>query len=178
MIEIAAENFERKNEINKLLKLSKDKEEIAKIGSEETKDGESIIHSNVYDDLKKIKDLHDTGVLTEEMYNSEKQRLTALLESSSIAKPEKPKYNVIIIREKKRTFGEYRTIAIIDGKKRKELDLDKVQTNILLPLGKHTIVFKRGAVRSKKLSFTISDGTKQKIYFTPNNFSISAALDN
>lgn len=85
------------------------------------------------------------------------------------------KYNVIIIREKGPRRGEANTYVYVDGNKQ-DADLDN-SILLNLPQGKHVIYFRRVALKSKKLEFTVRASQKYKVCVVPRTFSIDAGIE-
>lgn len=158
--EIAADGYLRKAEIDKLLKYTNTNDAPQVAAAPVASLAPSRDKSAVYDDLKKIKDLFDAGILTEEMYEKEKKELLDELSStpSAAAKaatvPTIP-HNLIIHREKKRPWGEDKVVIVLDGKRREDLDTDS-EVRLSVSPGSHSLQFRRGlAAKSQEYSVKI-----------------------
>lgn len=134
--------------------------------------------SDVYSDLKSIKELFDSGVITEEMYNEQREVLIAELsreKSATDVSTQTQQSNLIVSRMSRRPVGEAKTIVVIDGVQRKEFDIDNgFSTN--LSSGEHTILFKRAALKSNPIHITVTAGRKYKVVVNPKVLSIEASL--
>lgn len=127
--------------------------------------------SKVYDSLKKLKELFDDDVITQDIYDTERQKLLMQLESSAETIAPQRDYNIQIQRKKGRPKGEARTIIVIDNAKREDIDLDMV-CRILLPEGRHSICFERVAIKSKVFNINLTETNEVYIEFNPHTFSI------
>ncbi len=172
-MEIAAENSFKKKQIDQYMQYvrandSKSKQAFSSAVSINIRE-----KSAIFDDLKKIKDLFDSGVLTEEVYENEKKGLLDELAQAdqSVKVAAVPQNNLIIRRNKPRPKGEGKTVIFIDGIEKKEYDLDN-QVSILLPPGTHIVRFKRAAVKSKEYSIDITNDSVRNVVFSSNMFSI------
>ncbi len=132
--------------------------------------------SEIYSDLKSIKELYDSGVLSDDIYEEQKEKLLSELTSSdksdnSVAPSED---NLFIKRNGSRPVGEAHTIVYIDNVPHKEYDIDR-GVGIKLEPGTHTIYFKRAAVKSAPIEITIVSNEVYQIAFSAKVFSIDAA---
>ncbi len=83
--------------------------------------------------------------------------------------------NLFIERGRIRPTGEAKTILFINGEKIK-IDLDDPISTVL-PIGTHTIAFKRAACKSKPITITVKNKyDKFRIRFTPKTLSIQVEL--
>ncbi len=168
----------KKAEINRLLKLAQEDTQVPATvasGKDVTRTFSSTSardKSAIFVDLKTIKDLYDTGVLTLEQYEKERYELMKELEEIQSAS-EIP--NIRISRMQPRPNGEAKTVVYIDSIRRADLDLDK---EVILPIsaGEHTILFERVAIRSKKFTFEIKSGESCHIFFAPKFLSIAVDI--
>ena len=131
--------------------------------------------SDIYSDLKSIKELHDSGVLSDDIYEEQKEKLLSELTSSdksdNSAAPSED--NLFIKRNGSRPVGEAHTIVYIDNVPHKEYDIDR-GVGIKLEPGTHTVYFKRAAVKSAPLEITIVSDEVYQIVFSAKVFSIDA----
>lgn len=131
--------------------------------------------SKIYDNLKKIKDLLDAGVITQDVYGNQRQKLLFQLETTPVNEIKQREYNITIHRKKGRPFGEGRTILLIDKTRREDIDLDMV-CRLLLPKGTHKLCFERSAVKSKVCNITITEDNEYDVEFNPHTFSIDVKI--
>ncbi|MGN1002570.1 MAG: hypothetical protein ACI4PC_07335 [Oscillospiraceae bacterium] len=135
-----------------------------------TRDSDSIL-----DDLKKLKDLLDAGVLPQDMYEEKRVDLLRELSTCSGISRASQKYNVTISRINKCSSGEAETLTYIDGKKL-EASLDN-SISLSLSEGAHTVSFRRAALRSKELEISILESKRYQINVAPKAFSIDVSVD-
>lgn len=121
------------------------------------------------DELQKLKDLHDSGIIPDALFEKKK---SALLQQLSASQQEDKGDNVIILREQKRPFGEEPTWAFIDGRKLNANTDNSI--SLFLPTGKHTIQFKRALSSSKKLQLTVESEKHYRVTVNPKAFSLDA----
>ena len=127
------------------------------------------------DGLKTLKDLLDANVITQDIYDLQREKL--LQELNDLPQSEIPQHNLSIIRRRARPAGESRTIVIIDGVKRTDVDLD-TSISLTLPSGSHSISFQRAAVKSKEYEIVVSGTDKYEVVFEPKMFSIEVTISN
>jgi hypothetical protein len=131
--------------------------------------------SDILDELKKLKDLFDMGVVPDNIYEKKRAVLLERLSSACEVTSDVAEYNVIIVRGNRQARGEADTQVYVDG--------DKLNTSIddSVPLklsrGKHVLYFRRAAIKSQKLELTVQESKKYKVTITPKTFSIEAGVE-
>lgn len=130
--------------------------------------------ASILDELKKLKELFDAGVVPQDLY--EQKHAELLKQLSSIGESSKRiQKNVKIIRSNKRPWGEVDTSTYVDGEKL-NVNLDD-SISLSLSEGEHTIYFQRAAIKSEKIKITISASKEYQISVTPKILSISASVE-
>lgn len=127
---------------------------------------------SIMDELQKLNDLHESGVIPDELFEEKKTVLLEKLSGSVIAERESP--NLFITRTKERPRGEGKTILLVDGVEA-SVDLDK-PASLRLDSGEHFLKFKRAAVTSPEIHLFASKSKKYEILLSPKVFSIDAEL--
>ena len=179
--QIGAENAFKKAEIDKLLKYTKTNNTPQSAAPSVAPQIHTRDKSSIYDDLKKIKDLFDSGIPTEKAFEKEKAELLSELDNSSVITETVPTipYNLIIHREKKRPWGEDKVVLILDSQRREDLDTDS-EIRLSLTPGTHNVQFRRGlAAKSPDYSVQIhaDKATEITINAKPVGFlGISASI--
>lgn len=130
---------------------------------------------DILDELKKLKDLFDMGVVPGNTYEKKRAALLERLSSACEVTGDAAEYNVIIVRGNRHVRGEADTQVYIDG--------DKLNVNVdaSVPLklsqGKHRLYFRRAALKSEKLELTVQESKRYKVTITPKTFSIEASAE-
>lgn len=127
---------------------------------------------SIMDELQKLNDLHESGVIPDELFDEKKSVLLEKLSGSVIAEREAP--NLFITRTKERPRGESKTVLLVDGVEA-SVDLDK-PASLRLDSGEHFLKFKRAAVTSPEIHLFASKSKKYEILLSPKVFSIDAEL--
>lgn len=127
---------------------------------------------SIMDELQKLNDLHESGVIPDELFEEKKTVLLEKLSGSVIA--ERKSTNLFITRTKERPRGEGKTILLVDGVEA-SVDLDK-PASLRLDSGEHFLKFKRAAVTSPEIHLFASKSKKYEILLSPKIFSIDAEL--
>lgn len=127
--------------------------------------------ANILDELKKLKDLLDAGVIPQDLYEKRRTELLKLLSSTSDISQK----NVKIVRANKRSFGEVETSTYVDGEKL-DANLDD-SISLSLPDGVHTVRFQRAALKSRELKISISAFKGYRISVAPKTFSIDVSVE-
>lgn len=133
-----------------------------------------ISNGSILDELQKLKELHDAGVIPDELYNEKKDALVKQLAVSPQNEDATQISNLTILRANKRPVGEAKTSVFLDG-----IQLDANLDDSLsrkLDIGGHQIYFERGFVTSKKISISVETGKKYKIIVNPKVFSIEVQV--
>lgn len=135
-------------------------------------------NSSIYDDLLKLEQLHEKGIIPTDLFETQKEELLKQLSATNETKEiiettQEPKDNIVIIRAVPRPRGAAQTCLYIDNKYQKNnLDKDII---ITLPLGEHSIYFKWGIYKSEVINLNIKDNSIHRIRFTNGkNWGISA----
>lgn len=124
--------------------------------------------SSVLDELKKLKELFDDGVIPENLYEEKRAELLGQLKTQ--------KNNVTILRANKRSWGEQPISTYIDSKEQ-YTDLSQ-PISLFLPEGVHILYFKHGSLRrSKELQITISTSKEYQINVVLASFSFYASVE-
>ena len=127
---------------------------------------------SIMDELQKLNDLHESGVIPDELFAEKKTVLLEKLSGSVIAEREAP--SLFITRTKERPTGEGKTVLLVDGVEA-SVDLDK-PASLRLDSGEHFLKFKRAAVTSPEIHLFVSKYKKYEILLSPKVFSIDAEL--
>lgn len=127
---------------------------------------------SIMDELQKLNDLHESGVIPDELFEEKKTVLLEKLSGSVIAERESP--NLFITRTKERPTGACKTVLLVDGVEA-SVDLDK-PASLRLDSGEHFLEFKRAAVTSPEIHLFASKYKKYEILLSPKVFSIDAEL--
>ncbi|MBE6996335.1 MAG: hypothetical protein E7429_06395 [Ruminococcaceae bacterium] len=142
-------------------------------GKSTTDKAASASDASILDELQKLNELHTAGIIPDELFNKKKSVLVEQLaissQSDDMATP-----NLTIVRANKRPLGEGKTSTFLDG-----IELDaNVDDSIScdLDIGEHSICFKRAAVSSKKVRFSVVNGKKYKVIANPKVFSIEVQV--
>lgn len=131
--------------------------------------------SSILDELQKIKELLDAGVLPQDLYEKKRIALLERLSSTDSLKSSSSSKNVVITRTNKRPWGESDTSLYVDGKEYVK-DIDD-SAPFFLPTGEHIVYFQRATVKSKKVAITISAAKQYQINVTPKTFSIDVNIE-
>lgn len=133
----------------------------------------AVSSADMLDELKKLKELFDSGVLPQEIY--EKKHAELLQQLSNNSGPKAVQKNIKILRENKRPRGEGKTVVYIDGE---ELDASlEGSMSVSLSEGEHTIYFRRAAIKSEKIRITVSKAKEYVINVLPKTFSIDVNIE-
>lgn len=127
---------------------------------------------SIMDELQKLNDLHESGVIPDGLFEEKKTVLLEKLSGFVIAERESP--NLFITRTKERPIGEGKTVLLVDGVEA-SVDLDK-PASLFLDSGEHFLKFKRAAVTSPEIHLFASKSKKYEILLSPKIFSIDAEL--
>ena len=131
--------------------------------------------SKAMDELKKLKDLYDAGIIPEEIYLSNREKLLAILSDTTVEEPSNCALNVQIDRTNCRNAGEVKTVLYIDGEKQNDINIESSAT-LSLSKGHHTIYFRRAALKSDIIKIEIIGNDKYYISFTPKTFTIETTV--
>ncbi len=129
-----------------------------------------VSDSSVMDELLKLKELHSTGIISDELFNDKKSILIDKLASTESQNDSSATSNFTIVRAYKRPMGEGHTYAFLDDLKL-DANID-VTFSCNLDIGEHSIYFKRGTITSKKIIFSVVEGAKYRAIVNPKVFSI------
>lgn len=161
---------EEKARFQQLMRLSNEAENKA---SQST--AEVSTSSSAMDELKKLKDLYDDGVVPEEVYLANREKLLASLSETTAEEPSPVKFNIQIDRVNRPNSGEAKTVLYIDDEKRNDVDL-KTSVALSLSRGHHTIQFRRATVKSNTIEFDVIGSEKYYISFAPKTFTIETTI--
>ena len=100
------------------------------------------------DELKKLKELFDMGVIPEDTYEIQRDQYLAQLKTT----PYKPKNNISIIRTTTKQLGEARVYIYINGEKKGKVD-SNFEMN-LIP-GQYSIYFKRALFETNHIDLFV-----------------------
>ena len=139
----------------------------------QSKSADTQTSGSILDELQKLKDLHDSGIIPDELFQ---KRLESLVEKMSnlvnAADPNSP--NFYVERERPRSVMEGKSILIIDGEKTGH-NLD-APVSLRLDFGSHTISIARGCVSSQKFKLNVCESKTYKLTLDPKTVSIDAEL--
>lgn len=119
------------------------------------KSKETFDRDEVFNQLTQLVNLKDRNVISDEVFERERNLLLAKLDESVSDEDTDKGYNLWIHRTKKRSAGNAKEHLILDGVKRKEIDLDS-DVYLTLENGVHTIQFYRIAYYSDKYEIEIN----------------------
>lgn len=128
---------------------------------------------SILDELQKLKDLHDSGIIPDELFQKRSEslveKMSNLVNANSSNSP-----NFYVERERPRSVMEGKSILIIDGEKT-GYNLD-APVSLRLDFGFHTISIARGCVSSQKFKLNVCESKTYKLTFDPKTVSIDAEL--
>lgn len=128
---------------------------------------------SILDELQKLKDLHDSGIIPDELFQKRSEalveKMSNLVNANSSNSP-----NFYVERERPRSVMEVKSILIIDGEKT-GYNLD-APVSLRLDFGFHTISIARGCVSSQKFKLNVGESKTYKLTFDPKTVSIDAEL--
>lgn len=130
---------------------------------------------NTLDELKKAKELFDSGVIPEDIYLTTREKLLNDLSAKEAQIEPEITHNVQIDRANRQGAGEGKTVLYIDGQKRDDINISS-NAAILLSKGHHTISFRRAAVSSKIIEIDVVSNEIYYVTFAPKILSIEVSV--
>ncbi len=139
----------------------------------QSKSADTQTSGSILDELQKLKDLHDSGIIPDELFQKRSESLVEKMSNLvNAADPNSP--NFYVERERPRSAMEGKSILIIDGEKTGH-NLD-APVSLRLDFGSHTISIARGCVSSQKFKLNVCESKTYKLTFDPKTVSIDAEL--
>jgi hypothetical protein len=139
----------------------------------QSKSADTQTSGSILDELQKLKDLHDSGIIPDELFQKRSESLVEKMSNLvNAADPNSP--NFYVERERPRSVMEGKSILIIDGEKTGH-NLD-APVSLRLDFGSHTISIARGFVSSQKFKLNVCESKTYKLTFDPKTVSIDAEL--
>lgn len=132
-----------------------------------------VSDASILDELQKLKELHSAGIVSDELFDEKKAVLVERLAMSSQSVDDAIP-NLTILRANKRPMGEGKTAVFLDDVELKSNIDDSISCH--LDIGEHSMYFKRVAIASKKVEFSVEKGKKYKVIATPKAFSIEVQV--
>ena len=139
----------------------------------QNKSDDTQTSGSILDELQKLKDLHDSGIIPDELFQKRSEslveKMSNLVNANSSNSP-----NFYVECERPRSVMEGKSILIIDGEKT-GYNLD-APVSLRLDFGFHTISIARGCVSSQKFKLNVCESKTYKLTFDPKTVSIDAEL--
>jgi len=129
--------------------------------------------NNAIDELTKLNALHNSGILSDDLFNQRKDALLRILENDNANIID---YNLKVIRENKRPLGCVKADVVVDGKQLSSDTEDVLLAN--LPEGRHSIQIVRGysAVKSNIVTVYIRYDKQTVLSFKEGQFKYTLQI--